>query len=86
MSMGFGIVLVVIGAVLAFALNLQVDWIDVRLVGYLLMGAGALVFLIGLIAMMRRRSTVSTSQTTVDPVSGSRVTRAETSEPDDPRI
>lgn len=55
MGIGSGIVLFVIGAILAFALNVTVDWIDLNLVGYLLMGAGALIFLISLILFSRRR-------------------------------
>ncbi|MDF2576207.1 MAG: hypothetical protein K0S05_3119, partial [Agromyces sp.] len=43
MSLGLGIVLFVIGAILAFALNLTVDWINLQLVGYILMIAGAIV-------------------------------------------
>lgn len=56
MGIGSGIVLFVIGAVLAFALNVRVDWIDLNMVGYLLMGAGALIFLISLVLYTRRRS------------------------------
>jgi len=56
MGIGSGIVLFVIGAVLAFALNVTVDWIDLNMVGYLLMGAGALIFLISLVLYARRRS------------------------------
>ena len=55
MGIGSGIVLFVIGAILAFALNLRVDWIDLNMVGYLLMGAGALIFLISLVLYSRRR-------------------------------
>ncbi len=66
MGMGSGIVLFVIGAVLAFALNITVDWIDLNMVGYLLMGAGALIFLISLILFARRRS-ASTAVDRVDP-------------------
>ncbi|GGK99373.1 hypothetical protein GCM10007382_19360 [Salinibacterium xinjiangense] len=66
MSIGTGIVLFVIGAILAFALNLQVDFIDLQLVGYLLMGAGALVFIIGLILMLRKRQSVTTVHSGVD--------------------
>ena len=43
MSLGLGIVLFVIGAILAFALNLTVDWINLQLVGYILMIAGVVV-------------------------------------------
>ena len=79
MSIGTGIVLFVIGAVLAFAVNLQVEWINLQLVGYLLMGAGLIVFLLGLVFMMRRRSAVTTVQSGVDPASGSTVTERRTS-------
>lgn len=56
MGMGSGIVLFVIGAVLAFALNITVDLIDLDMVGYLLMGAGTLIFIISLALYARRRS------------------------------
>jgi hypothetical protein len=83
MSIGLGIVLFAIGAVLAFALNLTVDWINLQMVGYILMAAGAVVIIIGIILLARRRSSVATSRTTVDPATGDRVTRQETSRPDD---
>lgn len=57
MSIGSGIVLFVIGAILVFALEIEVSWIDLNTVGYILMGAGVLVFLIGIILYARRRST-----------------------------
>ena len=72
-----------IGAILVFAPNFQVDWIDLDLVGYIMMGAGALMFLIGLGIMFSRRSSSSVSSTQVDPASGSRVTRTETQLPND---
>ena len=55
MSIGAGIVLFVIGAILAFALNVQVDWVNIQLVGYILMGAGVVVALIGVVMLARRR-------------------------------
>lgn len=55
MGIGTGIVLFVIGAVLEFALNVQVSWIDLHLVGYILMIAGAVVFLLSLILLLVRR-------------------------------
>jgi predicted membrane protein len=54
--MGVGIVLFVIGAILEFALRIDVTWIDVHLVGYILMIAGAVVFLLSLILLLVRRS------------------------------
>ncbi|KQZ07663.1 hypothetical protein ESP57_17635 [Agromyces fucosus] len=77
MSIGLGILLVAIGAVLTFALNVTVDWIDLDLVGYILMVAGAIVIIFGLIFMMRRRRSISTTSSTADPVVGQRVTRTE---------
>ena len=75
MSLGTGIVLFVIGAILAFALNIQVDWINLQLVGYILMVAGVVGIIIGIILLTRRRRSVATTRTTVDPVTGDRVTR-----------
>ena len=77
MSIGTGIVLFVIGAILTFAIDVDVQYVDLDLIGYILMGAGVVVFIIGLVLMMRRRSSESTVRT-VDPVAGERVTRSET--------
>ncbi|MEP6481258.1 MAG: DUF6458 family protein [Rhodoglobus sp.] len=73
MSIGSGIVLFVIGAILTFAVNIQVDWINLQLVGTILMGAGVIVFVIGLVYMLRKRQTVTTVRSAVDPTSGETV-------------
>jgi predicted PurR-regulated permease PerM len=86
MSLGLGIVLFAIGAVLAFALNVAVDWINLQMVGVILMIAGAVVIVLGIVLMARRRSAISTSRTMVDPATGERVTRNESSLPDDTTI
>lgn len=39
MSIGTGIVLFVIGAILVFAVNVEVTWVNLDMVGYILMGA-----------------------------------------------
>ncbi|HCS60961.1 MAG TPA: hypothetical protein DIW46_06125 [Microbacterium sp.] len=57
MSIGSGIVLIVIGAILAFAINIEVEWANLDLIGYILMGAGAIIFIIGLVLLARRRQT-----------------------------
>ena len=62
MSIGVGIFLFVVGAVLTFALNVELGWINLDLVGYLLMGAGIVVVIIGLVLLMRRRSRSSTER------------------------
>ncbi|MFD5213679.1 DUF6458 family protein [Microbacterium sp. NPDC058345] len=61
MTIGTGIVLFVIGAILAFAVNVEVEWANLDMIGYILMGAGAVAFLIGLIMLLVRRN-----RTTVD--------------------
>lgn len=79
MSIGTGVVLFVIGAILVFASNFDIGGVvNIDVVGYILMVAGAIVFVIGLVAMFRRRSAVSTSTVGSDPVSGARVTRSVT--------
>jgi hypothetical protein len=84
MSIGTGIVLFVIGAILTFALNFETGFINLDLVGYILMGAGVIVFIIGLVLMMRRRQSVTTVHSGVDPATGAGVTERRTSTtPDD---
>jgi len=82
MSLGLGIVLFAIGAILTWALNVTVDWIDLQMVGIILMVAGAIVIVLGIILLARRRRSIATSQTSVDPASGDRVTRDEHSTPE----
>lgn len=78
MSIGLGIFLFVVGAILTFALNLEVAWIDLDLVGYLLMGAGFIITIIGLAFLLRKRQSITTERTTVDPQSGTRVDQRST--------
>lgn len=73
MTIGGGIALFVIGAILAFAINLENAWVDLDLIGYILMGAGVLVFIIGIVLLVRRRQSVSTTHVMADPVTGERV-------------
>ncbi|MCT9820198.1 DUF6458 family protein [Microbacterium sp. W1N] len=75
MSIGTGIVLFVIGAILVFAVNVDVEFVNLDMIGYILMGAGAVVFIIGIILLARRRSTESVTRTS-DPA-GERVIRTE---------
>jgi Na+/proline symporter len=85
-SIGTGIVLFVIGAILAFAVNIELEYVSLDLIGYILMGAGVGVFLIGLVFLLRRRRSVATSRTAVDPVTGDAVTRRASSTTDDPPV
>ena len=76
MSIGAGIALFVIGAILAFAVNLPNDYINLSMIGYIMMGAGAIVFLIGIVLMVRRRQTDTVTRT--EGAGGAQVTRSST--------
>ena len=77
MSIGFGIFLFAVGAILAFAVNVTLDWIALSTVGYILMVAGVVMVIIGGVLMSRKRSSVTTQRTAVDPASGEQVSRRE---------
>jgi hypothetical protein len=59
-GIGTGIVLFVIGAIVTFALNFEVQFVNLDLIGWILMIAGVVVFLISLVLVLRRRSSVET--------------------------
>ena len=61
MSIGLGIALFVIGAILTFALNFETGWINLDLVGWIMMIAGIVTVIVGIALLMRRRSAVSTT-------------------------
>ncbi|TFC18921.1 hypothetical protein E3O19_03735 [Cryobacterium algoritolerans] len=71
MSLGLGIFLVVAGAILVYALNISVDWIDLDLVGYILMGAGAVIIVLGIVLITRKRTSITRSAV----VNGEQVTK-----------
>ena len=85
MSIATGIVLFIVGAIFAFALSIDVTWINLQLVGYILMAAGVVGIIIGIVFLTRRRESVSTTRSGVDPISGERITR-QTSQRDDPIV
>ncbi|MDE0572196.1 DUF6458 family protein [Demequina sp. B12] len=60
MAIGSGIFLIAVGAILTFALNESVEAINLGLVGWILMGAGALGIIISLVVNGQRRNTTHT--------------------------
>jgi protein-S-isoprenylcysteine O-methyltransferase Ste14 len=84
MTMGTGVVLFVIGAILAFAVRVQTSFISLTTAGDILMVAGVVVFVIGLVLALRGRRTVTTARTTADPISAQGVTErtSRTTDPD----
>lgn len=80
MRIGSSIVLIALGAILAFAVadNL-VNFIDLTLVGYILMGVGILGLVVSLLMNApRSQRRVSESRTVQDPNTGESITRNET--------
>lgn len=86
MSVAGGVVLFVIGAILAFAVRIDLPGVSLSTIGAILMVAGAVVFVLGLVFMIRGRRSVTSSRSTIDPASGDRVTRQSTSINDDTRL
>jgi membrane-bound ClpP family serine protease len=66
MSIGTGIALFVVGAILAFAIHLQNAVVSLQLIGYILMVAGFVVFVLGLVFMLRKRQSITTVTSGVD--------------------
>lgn len=62
MSIGVGIALVVIGAILAFAIEVDLQVIDSQALGYILMLAGLVVVLLSIALMQRARRRVVTHE------------------------
>ncbi|SDX71678.1 hypothetical protein SAMN05661080_00937 [Modestobacter sp. DSM 44400] len=61
MRLGTGIFLIALGAILTFAVDVQVSGVDLRVVGWILMAAGVLGVLVELAVWApRRRRTVQT--------------------------
>ena len=78
MYIGLGIVLIVLGAILAFALNVDIPGVGDDTLGYILMIAGVIAILLSF-AMTRRRAAgvTTTRESHVDPATGSRVDRTD---------
>ncbi|MBT1545985.1 MULTISPECIES: DUF6458 family protein [Curtobacterium] len=75
MRIGSSIALIVIGAIVAFALNIQLAGIDLRLIGYILMAAGVVLLIISLAVAFGGRRTTTTTRSGVDPASGEQITQ-----------
>jgi hypothetical protein len=57
MGLGVGIFLIAVGALLAFAIDYQIWWLDINVAGWVLMVVGVLALLLTLLLWGRRRST-----------------------------
>ncbi|WP_040159261.1 DUF6458 family protein [Mobilicoccus massiliensis] len=66
MSIGFGIFLIALGAILSFAVKDSVPGIDLTMIGYILMGAGLVTAIVSMAMMSRSRTGVTRRTTTVE--------------------
>ncbi|MFF1530768.1 DUF6458 family protein [Cellulomonas sp. NPDC058312] len=57
MGIGGGIALIVIGAILSFGVRDSIDAIDLTVIGYICMGAGALALILALVINNQRAHT-----------------------------
>ncbi|MFY9916725.1 MAG: DUF6458 family protein [Nocardioidaceae bacterium] len=59
MAIGFGVLLIAVGAIFAFALNVDLNFIDDNTLGWILMIAGALAIVLSFFVgeQQRRRTT-----------------------------
>ncbi|ASK66810.1 hypothetical protein CFK39_14455 [Brachybacterium avium] len=57
-----GIILFVLGAIARFALEFDLPGVDSGMLGTILMAAGAVLFVVGLLLMLRSRKTVVNTQ------------------------
>lgn len=79
MTIGGGIALIVIGAILSFAVRDSVSGIDLGMIGYICMAAGAVGIILGFV--VQNRKTTSVTQQVQDPATGSTTTRHDSSGP-----
>ena len=68
MTMGTGLLLVAIGAILRYAVNDSFDEVDLETVGLILMGVGAVAFIVGAIYAFGRRNRVVADEVVERPV------------------
>lgn len=65
MGIGIGVVLLVIGGILAFAVDFDISGVDIHIVGYIVMAGGLIALLFGLaVQLPRSRRNRSTAITT----------------------
>jgi Zn-dependent membrane protease YugP len=65
MGIGLGVFLIIVGAVLTFAVKAQVSGLDLVMIGWILMAGGVVVILLSLLIFMpRSRRARSTAVTT----------------------
>jgi len=57
MALGSGIFLIVIGAILAFAVNVETSVVDLQVIGWICIAAGVIALIVSLVANAQARRT-----------------------------
>lgn len=78
MRIGSSVFLIALGAILTFAVEADIPYISLDLVGYILMAAGVIGLIWALLASNRSRTTET--RVVNDPATGETVRRSESSE------
>ena len=78
MRIGSSVFLIALGAILTFAVEADIPYISLDLVGYILMAAGVIGLIWALLASSRSRTTET--RTVHDPATGETVRRSESSD------
>lgn len=78
MRIGSSIALIAVGAVLTFAVSAEIPYVDLDLVGYILMAAGVIGLIWVLLTASRRR--VTQTRAVHDPATGESIRRTETND------
>ena len=60
---------------------MELGWINLDLVGYLMMGAGIVVVIIGLVLLMRRRQSITTERSGINAAGETVTQRASETDP-----
>jgi len=63
MGIGASVFMLAVGAIITFAFNIRVGWLDLDIVGWVLMAAGALGLILTLTVFSSRRRTTVVDQT-----------------------
>lgn len=79
-----GVLLFVVGAILAFGVSFAVPGVSLPIIGGILMAAGVVLFIVGIVQTTRRRGATTVERASVDPASGTAV-RSTTTEVDPPQ-
>lgn len=75
MRIGSSVFLIALGAILVWAVNAEVPYVSLDVVGFILIAAGLIGLIWALLASQRNR--VTETRTVNDPGTGERITRSE---------